>query len=68
MVRLGVIGSGAVVQRIHWPVLQQMSRQIRIVEEAHRSTSPMIGSMLEMMAIPSATRPPWTIVDRVCRL
>jgi hypothetical protein len=22
---------GAVVQRIHWPVLQQMSRQIRIV-------------------------------------
>jgi predicted dehydrogenase len=31
MIRLGVIGSGAVVQRIHWPVLERMSRLIRIV-------------------------------------
>src|ERR1041384_204621 len=36
MVRLGVIGSGAVVQRIHWPVLERMSRQIRIVAVASK--------------------------------
>ena len=50
MVRLGVIGSGAVVQRIHWPVLQQMSRQIRIVAVSSkhpnnaRAFASMVGS------------------------
>jgi hypothetical protein len=30
--------------------------EVRLVEEAHRSTSPMIGSMLDTMATASATR------------
>jgi predicted dehydrogenase len=50
MIRLGVIGSGAVVQRIHWPVLERMSRLIRIVAVASkhpqnaRNFASMVGS------------------------
>lgn len=36
MIRLGVIGAGAVVQRVHWPVLKEMGKQIRVVAVASR--------------------------------
>src|SRR5205823_448616 len=36
--------------------------------QRHRSTSPMIGSMLAMQATTSATTPPSTIRGSACRL
>src|SRR6266511_2420206 len=36
MIRLGVIGAGAVVQRVHWPVLKEIGKQIRVVAVASR--------------------------------
>src|SRR5262249_5785046 len=37
MIRLGVIGTGAVVQRHHWPALQQLAGQIRVFAVASRN-------------------------------
>jgi predicted dehydrogenase len=37
MIRLGVIGAGAVVQRHHWPALQGMASQIQVIAVASRN-------------------------------
>jgi len=37
MIRLGVIGAGAVVQRHHWPALQRMASQIQVIGVASRN-------------------------------
>jgi predicted dehydrogenase len=36
VIRVGIIGGGAVVRMHHWPVLQQMSKEIRVVALARR--------------------------------
>ena len=36
-IRLGVIGAAAAVERLHWPVLKRMSRQIQVVGIASRT-------------------------------
>lgn len=37
MIRLGVIGTGAVMQRHHWPALQTMPREIQVYAVASRN-------------------------------
>ena len=37
MIRLGVIGAGAVVHKHHWPVLQKMADEIKVVAVANRN-------------------------------
>src|SRR2546422_1959116 len=37
MIRLGIIGAGAAVQKLHWPVLRLMTDHIRVVAVASRT-------------------------------
>jgi predicted dehydrogenase len=37
MIRQGIIGAGAAVQKLHWPVLQHMTDEIRVTAVASRT-------------------------------
>jgi predicted dehydrogenase len=37
MIRLGIIGAGAAVRELHWPVLRELSSQIEVVAVANRT-------------------------------
>jgi len=37
MIKLGIIGAGAIVYKQHWPVLQQLSKEFQVVAVANRN-------------------------------